>query len=271
MFPFYTPARTSVQLHEQYSPSAFDCICGRGRTAYNHIGNKRFRLIVAMHVDKYIHAYDKLGKSLIVLSIVDQIRSKNGNFIKYDKATNRWFEIGDELAREKVGQKLREAIFSREALGNTTNQRPSASSNFYEDALQLAKLDCQIVAHSLFGNGASSPESGTGSTWNSNKINVFQPIEQMESNLNIGLEFEMTRTSNNFEGMSKLARLSCTGNMIGGIPCEPQCDDEADSFDELVSELFLEGSSMEYIPIEPLDPNDEIPIEMSSMLSSFLP
>jgi len=63
-----------------------------------------------MHVDKYIHAYDKLGKSLIVLSIVDQIRSKNGNFIKYDKATIQWFEIGDEHAREKVGQKLREAI-----------------------------------------------------------------------------------------------------------------------------------------------------------------
>ena len=168
---------------------------------------------------------------------------------------------------------MREAIFSREALGNTTNQRPSASSNFYEDALQLAKLDCQIVARSLFADGVSRPQSGgTGGTWNSNKINVFQPIEQMESNLNIGLEFEMTRTSNNFEGMSKLARLSCTGNMIGGIPCEPQCDDEADSFDALVSELFLEEASMYqyYIPIEPLDPNNEILIEISSILSAFL-
>jgi hypothetical protein len=60
----------------------------------------------------------------------------------------------------------------------------------------------------------------------------------------MGVELAMTPTSNYVEGISKLARPWCTGNMIAGIPCEPQCDDEADSFDALVSELFLEEASM---------------------------
>ena len=101
----------------------------------------------------------------------------------------------------------------------------------------------------------------------------FQPIEEMESNLNMGVELAMTPTSNYVESISKLAsRPWCTGNMIAGIPCKPQCDDEADSFDALVSELFLEEASMYqyYIPIEPLDPNNEILIEISSILSAFL-
>jgi len=101
----------------------------------------------------------------------------------------------------------------------------------------------------------------------------FQPIEEMESNLNMGVELAMTPTSNYVESISKLAsRPWCTGNMIAGIPCKLQCDDEADSFDALVSELFLEEASMYqyYIPIEPLDPNNEILIEISSILSAFL-
>ncbi|KAL3938542.1 MAG: hypothetical protein SGBAC_006577 [Bacillariaceae sp.] len=41
------------------------------------------------------------------------IRSKstqNGGFVRYDDAKKRWYEVGDKVARDKVGHSLREAM-----------------------------------------------------------------------------------------------------------------------------------------------------------------
>ena len=100
---------------EDFEPSDKDVICARGKAAFSHVGNRRFRLVILMNLEKYHNAKNKVEKSIIVTSIVDLIREGspvNGGFVKKSAVTGRWMSINDKLAREKVGHALRDALSS---------------------------------------------------------------------------------------------------------------------------------------------------------------
>ena len=50
----------------------------------------------------------KNDKPAISRAIVRSVREKNGRFLKKDEKTGLWFEIGDDAAREKTSQALRQ-------------------------------------------------------------------------------------------------------------------------------------------------------------------
>ncbi|CAB9519758.1 Nitrilase family, member 2 [Seminavis robusta] len=91
------------------APGKYDVICARGSTAANHVGNLRFREIIRQSLPQYNAAKTKLEKSLIVTSIVDSVRdySPDGGFVKQD-SNGEWYDVGDALAREKIGQSIRD-------------------------------------------------------------------------------------------------------------------------------------------------------------------
>ena len=105
-----------MPLAASFAPGDYDVICARGKENYNHVGNRRFRLTIEMNIGKYLKAATKLDKSLLVIQIVDTVRggSNGGGFVKRDE-DGRWIEIGDQLAREKVGHALRDAINAHES------------------------------------------------------------------------------------------------------------------------------------------------------------
>jgi hypothetical protein len=92
-------------LPPDFLPGEFDVICGRGKSARDHQGNQLFRVAVEFAIDRYSEASTKIEKSLVVSKIVESIREKSpdGGFVK--KESGRWFEVGDHMAREKVGQR----------------------------------------------------------------------------------------------------------------------------------------------------------------------
>jgi hypothetical protein len=103
-------------LDGDFEPGEYDVVCGRGKGAYNRSGNMHMRVIVQGHIEEYLSARTKLDKSLALNNIIEEIRAQNdGNakFVKQQKG-GAWFEIGDELAREKVGHAIREAIHAKE-------------------------------------------------------------------------------------------------------------------------------------------------------------
>ena len=93
-------AHNMRQLPFDYILSEYDVICGRGRRCFNHIGNQRFRKIVADMLPKYSDAATKLEKTIIICEVVNLIRrsSPQGGFVKKDPMTGRYFEVGDFLA-----------------------------------------------------------------------------------------------------------------------------------------------------------------------------
>lgn len=104
------PRRVSVERKTITAPGPFDVICARGKRAYNHEGNRRFRMIVASAAEKYSKVESKLQRSMIVTDIVDTIRSMGSGFIRRCAETGEWVECSDVMCREKVGQHFRNAL-----------------------------------------------------------------------------------------------------------------------------------------------------------------
>lgn len=101
-------------LPDMMAPGRFDVICARGSAAANHVGNLRFREIIRQKLSHYNTAKTKLEKSLLVTSIVDAVRdyTPDGGFIKQDN-NGQWYDVGDALAREKIGQCIRDQLHSK--------------------------------------------------------------------------------------------------------------------------------------------------------------
>lgn len=95
----------AVDLGPNFQPGPMDVICARGKRAFLHPGNKRFRGVIEARVDKYASAANKFEKTVIVSQIVDEVRqaSPQGGFVRLENG--KWFEVGDNVAREKVGQR----------------------------------------------------------------------------------------------------------------------------------------------------------------------
>jgi hypothetical protein len=86
-----------------------DVLCGRGGLTNTHVGNKRFRSIVAEYQEEYLQARKK-EKALIATKVVERIRKSGGRFLKRDVNSDLWVEVPDKKAMGKTGQALREGL-----------------------------------------------------------------------------------------------------------------------------------------------------------------
>lgn len=84
-------------LPRNYVPTKYCVLCGRGKEYYNSVGNNRFRVLVAIYLDRYRTAESRLVKGQIVTEIVDTVRGAGGHFAKLEEG--QWWEIGDSAAR----------------------------------------------------------------------------------------------------------------------------------------------------------------------------
>ena len=93
-------------------PNPNDVLSGRGGRINSHTGNLQFRQLVNQYKHEYLSKQTKkLDKVKIAGGIVQTIRTMNppGRFLKQqDKGKDNWVEIGDEKARKKAGQAMRE-------------------------------------------------------------------------------------------------------------------------------------------------------------------
>jgi hypothetical protein len=110
---------TMTPMPLTFSPGPFDVICAKGKLAKNHPGNVRLRDLIDQFSTKYATVASRSQKSAVVDQIIGTIRNSQGAFVKKkkkQKSSNnnddgddgRWYEVGNHLAREKVGQSLRE-------------------------------------------------------------------------------------------------------------------------------------------------------------------
>jgi hypothetical protein len=84
-----------------------DVLSGRGGGTNVHPGNRNFRDLINVHRRAYLKAR-KNDKPAISRAIVRSVREANGAFLKKDEKSGLWFEIGDDAAREKTSQALRQ-------------------------------------------------------------------------------------------------------------------------------------------------------------------
>jgi hypothetical protein len=101
-------SKTSSQLEQL---SDYSVVCGRGKDSFNHVGNRRFRILASMFIGRYSEADNKTAKSAIVSEIIAVIRQAGGDFCKNTRGA--WFQVGDHHAREKVSALLRDLLHTQ--------------------------------------------------------------------------------------------------------------------------------------------------------------
>jgi hypothetical protein len=143
------------QLRYDFHPSAHSVICGRGRQN-NHTGNRRFRILASVFVERYARADSKVTKAALVFEIITMIRQAGGNFCKYEQGA--WYEVGDRCARGKVSAYFRDMLH--------TQYRSSAKSKTMRRTLlnrskaRLSQDDQQVVD----GTGGHSDDASLSSS-----------------------------------------------------------------------------------------------------------
>jgi hypothetical protein len=58
-------------------------------------------------------ANNRCKKSAVISNVVSTIRESSthgGGFVRYDAVSHRWYEVGNKVARDKVGQSLRDVM-----------------------------------------------------------------------------------------------------------------------------------------------------------------
>lgn len=84
-------------------------MCGRGERANRHPGNKAFRRVVEANRPQY-HSGPRRNKILIAESIVQAVYHQvpPGRFVRFDKESELWIDVGTKAAIKKTSQALRE-------------------------------------------------------------------------------------------------------------------------------------------------------------------
>ena len=87
------------------APQAMDVLMGgRGNRNHENSGNTRLRELIQSLQERYNSA-SKFDKTVLAQMIVRSIQDKGGRFLK--KQEDRWVEVSDDQAREKVAHSFR--------------------------------------------------------------------------------------------------------------------------------------------------------------------
>lgn len=129
------------ELPFNFQPGHLDVICGKGKKCFDHSGNQQLRKTTRLFLEEYSQAKTKIEKSRIVTKILQivQRQSPEGGFVKFDLPSERWYEVSDHLAREKVGQQFRDSLHTKYRSSTKAKKRIRVSKQ--EDAA----MDMTIV------------------------------------------------------------------------------------------------------------------------------
>mmetsp|Transcript_12669 Transcript_12669/g.17979 ORF Transcript_12669/g.17979 Transcript_12669/m.17979 type:complete len:332 (-) Transcript_12669:473-1468(-) len=105
-----------------------DVLCGRGGETNHHPGNVRYRNLVKEQQILYLKA-KRRDKPRIARHIVETVRIRGGRFLKKHTESGTWRDVGNNKAREKTSQALREgAPDLRVCKSNPNNAEKKQSS-----------------------------------------------------------------------------------------------------------------------------------------------
>ena len=109
------------------APLDSDILLGRSKASWNHVGNRKFRVFVGLHLKRYMEAATRLEKTMVVNAVVDSVQQAGGRFLKLNK-DGMWYVVSQKEAREKVGHALRDAVGLRIKLSSTEAPIPAPKS-----------------------------------------------------------------------------------------------------------------------------------------------
>lgn len=86
----------------------YDILCGRSKTCFNNIGNRRFRITIGMNVKKHDALPSRTERGNFIFDLAETLKEDAGFcFIRISKKNGR-VELRGEEVRAKIGHALRD-------------------------------------------------------------------------------------------------------------------------------------------------------------------
>ena len=99
----------------------YDVICGRHKESFNNIGNRRFRITISLHLNRYRAALTKTEKTSFFQCIVEVVQNNGGRFLKWNGL--QWMEISNKEKIAKVGHAVRNIVRCKNSRKKMPNAR----------------------------------------------------------------------------------------------------------------------------------------------------
>lgn len=132
---------TDDEKHERLDTLGFyDVICGRNKFAFDNIGNRRFRVLIALAHDKYANAPSRAHKSIVIKDIVDSVHNGGGRFLQ--RLGCSWVELDEKQTHDKVGHALRDMAVASKA--KSSNKQGRNNSMDFSDQSNSSKLKSTV-------------------------------------------------------------------------------------------------------------------------------
>lgn len=99
------------KMNDNYDifPFKNDVLFGRKKESLNHVGNKRFRVIISARRKEYQACTSRDSKTRITDEIIMGIHECGGRFLEKNEITDTYEVVSDKRAHEKVSHALRQA------------------------------------------------------------------------------------------------------------------------------------------------------------------
>jgi len=104
-------------------PKPADVLYGRGKEAFEHIGNDCFRLLISRYADAYQGSPTKKAKSQLILRIVDIVFSRGGRFLMRSNSAST---SSNKEGREDTDATNTSTINSRNISHNNSKEKVDA-------------------------------------------------------------------------------------------------------------------------------------------------
>lgn len=148
--------RKRVELPETFHPHPYSVVLGRGKVN-DFIGNRRLKVVVALHLRDYVEAKSRREKSYVVARVMDTIREacvgQEGAFVRCEDGI--WYEVEDRLAREKIGVVFRDQL---------SHQYKSSTKNKVARRRQRKELKKRLSSSSSLEATAEEEDQGAFET-----------------------------------------------------------------------------------------------------------
>lgn len=164
--------KEQTRLPADFEPTPYSVIVGKGRIPNSSVGNQRLRVLATASLPKYLEASSRKEKTEVISQLIMTVREASpiGSFVKKEK-DGTWWEVGDQVAREKIGYIIRDLLHDR-----YRSSSKSKSSIRREKKLRVDEEEQQQVAQHQRQEGynpaSSIPSDAVPSALASD---IFQP------------------------------------------------------------------------------------------------
>lgn len=150
----------------------YDVVCGRGSVAFNNIGNRRFRMLITMNIDRYNKIDGRNRKGEFIESLMRTFQHEIG--IRFFKPKEGKLKpLTERQIRQKVGHALRDVLAFQESQ-NQQQKQPTKSQN--QQQKQQTKSESDTIP--------KTAAKGIGPTTVSTMSRAEDALSSIQSRLN---------------------------------------------------------------------------------------